>query len=110
MKKNVPFSSLSDDNEKTIMKKSNDNNLSIEYCTGCWWMLWLAWVTQELVTTFWEDINSITIIPNRCEKCGVFLICHYFGDDLTHWVQDLVVSENDLGHSEKKDQSISTTI
>lgn len=44
-----------------------NNNVSIEYCTGCKWMLRSTWFAQELLSTFDDDKNlySVTLIP-RC--------------------------------------------
>lgn len=40
-------------------------DVSIEYCTGCKWMLRSAWLGQELLSTFEEDesLHSVTLVP-----------------------------------------------
>ena len=35
-------------------------NVRITYCTGCRWMLRSAWMCQELLTTFEEELHSVT--------------------------------------------------
>jgi hypothetical protein len=40
-------------------------HISIEYCTGCRWMLRAAWMSQELLTTFQQELDSVTLIPSR---------------------------------------------
>ncbi|WP_428981169.1 SelT/SelW/SelH family protein [Marinomonas rhodophyticola] len=39
--------------------------VEIEYCTLCRWMLRAAWLSQELLTTFDDDIKSVTLIPTQ---------------------------------------------
>lgn len=105
-------SSLSSEPESKI------NDVSIEYCTGCRWGMRSAWMAQELLTTFQEELNSITIIPSRCEDGGVFVV--RLGDSHVVWdrkldggfpemkklkqrVRDVITPEKDLGHSDSKD-------
>jgi predicted Rdx family selenoprotein len=49
--------------DPTIGNKSP--HVCITYCTGCRWMLRASWCAQELLSTFSEEINSITLIPSR---------------------------------------------
>ena len=44
---------------------STKPDITIEYCTGCRWMLRSAWIAQELLTTFRMEINSVTLLPSR---------------------------------------------
>jgi selenoprotein W-related protein len=37
----------------------------IAYCTGCRWLLRSAWMMQELLTSFEEELESVTLIPSR---------------------------------------------
>ncbi|MBS8229954.1 SelT/SelW/SelH family protein [Marinobacter salarius] len=39
------------------------NSVRITYCTGCKWMLRSAWMAQELLSTFEEELNEMTLIP-----------------------------------------------
>ncbi|MAB52828.1 MULTISPECIES: SelT/SelW/SelH family protein [Marinobacter] len=39
------------------------NSVRITYCTGCKWMLRSAWIAQELLSTFEEELNELTLIP-----------------------------------------------
>jgi selenoprotein W-related protein len=36
----------------------------ITYCTGCRWLLRAAYFGQELLTTFDEELNSVTLVPS----------------------------------------------
>ena len=37
--------------------------IEIEYCTQCRWLLRAAWLAQELLTTFEEEIGEVALIP-----------------------------------------------
>ena len=88
--------------------------LQIEYCPKCGWMLRAAYIAQELLTTFEEDVYGITLIPS--EVSGRFQIRHEdfiifdrkrdggFADikTLKQRVRDRICPEKNLGHSDKK--------
>ncbi len=44
---------------------SSSSHLTIEYCTGCRWMLRSAWLMQELLTTFSDEMSSVALIPSK---------------------------------------------
>jgi selenoprotein W-related protein len=48
--------------------------VSIEYCTGCKWLLRSAWLAQELLTTFEKDLDSVSLKPNSDSPGGVFTV------------------------------------
>lgn len=37
--------------------------VEIEYCTQCGWLLRAAWVAQELLVTFENEIGEIALVP-----------------------------------------------
>jgi selenoprotein W-related protein len=37
--------------------------IEIEYCTQCRWLLRAAWMAQELLVTFEENISGVTLVP-----------------------------------------------
>ena len=39
--------------------------ISIAYCTGCNWLLRAAWMGQELLSTFQEDLGGVTLCPGH---------------------------------------------
>ncbi len=86
--------------------------IAITYCTQCNWMLRAAWLAQELLTTFGQDLGSVTLIPGTG---GIFVITL---DGATVWerkadggfpeakvlkqrVRDAVWPERDLGHADR---------
>ena len=45
----------------------------IEYCPGCRWLLRSGWMAQELLSTFEQEIDEVTLKPNK-EVSGTFKI------------------------------------
>ena len=37
--------------------------VEIEYCTQCRWLLRAAWLAQELLTTFEDELGGVTLVP-----------------------------------------------
>lgn len=58
--------------------------ITITYCTLCHWMLRAAWMAQELLSTFGEDLGGVTLAPARG---GIFTI-HYDGALIWERVRD----------------------
>jgi selenoprotein W-related protein len=45
--------------------------LEIEYCTRCRWLPRAAWLAQELLTTFEQDLAAVALVPGTG---GVFTV------------------------------------
>jgi selenoprotein W-related protein len=45
------------------MSPSAKPRIDIEYCTQCRWLLRAAWMAQELLVTFEQDIGGVTLVP-----------------------------------------------
>lgn len=87
--------------------------VEIEYCTQCRWLLRAAWMAQELLTTFEQELHSVSLQPGTG---GVFVVrlndCVIFSrkeaerfpesKELKQLIRDVIVPDRDLGHSEKK--------
>lgn len=86
--------------------------VSITYCTQCHWLLRAAWLAQELLTTFEEELGEVALQPGTG---GIFEI--RIGDDLI-WsrkeegrfpeakevkqrVRNRVAPDRSLGHSDR---------
>jgi selenoprotein W-related protein len=85
----------------------------IMYCTQCRWLLRAAWMAQELLTTFTDELGEVALAPgtggvfpirvddeliwDRAERGG-------FPDikELKQLVRDRVAPHKDLGHSERQ--------
>jgi selenoprotein W-related protein len=87
--------------------------VEIEYCTQCRWLLRAAWMGQELLTTFSDELGEVALVPG---SGGVFDVrvndelvwsratAGAFPDikELKQLVRDRVASSKDLGHSERR--------
>lgn len=88
--------------------------ITIEYCPKCGWMLRAAYMAQELLTTFSDELNGVTLKPS--EVAGRYTISideTVFFDRKQHGgfaeikeikqrVRDLISPGKDLGHSDRK--------
>lgn len=45
--------------------------ITITYCCQCQWLLRAAWMAQELLSTFADDLAEVRLVP---EKGGVYRI------------------------------------
>jgi selenoprotein W-related protein len=92
----------------------NGPNVAITYCRLCGWLLRGSWMAQELLTTFAEELGSVTLVPD--DTGGVFEVRlddkliwsrkehGRFPDikELKQLVRDEVAPDRDLGHSDAK--------
>ncbi len=87
--------------------------ITIEYCPKCKWLLRAAYMAQELLTTFEDDLCGVTLHPS--EISGRYSVS-VDGDkvfdrkeqgrfpeikELKQLVRDKVNPDKDLGHSDK---------
>ena len=87
------------------------SRIEIRYCKQCKWMLRSAWMVQELLSTFEEEISEIVLVPTIG---GVFEV-HANGmllwdrsvkggfpsiKQLKILVRDCIAPGRDLGHVE----------
>jgi len=86
--------------------------ITIEYCTQCRWLLRAAWMAQELLITFQDELGGVTLIPGtggtfRIQMGAVLLWCRKEKNgfpemkELKQIVRDLAFPNKDLGHSDK---------
>ena len=90
--------------------------IEIEYCTRCRWLIRAAWMAQELLSTFEEDLEGVALVPGT--ERGIFEVRLAGGGviwsrkaegrfpeitELKRLVRDLVAPEKDLGHSDRRD-------
>jgi selenoprotein W-related protein len=86
--------------------------IEIVYCTQCRWLLRAAWLAQELLTTFEQEIGEVALQPGTG---GIFEVR---ADGKLAWsranegrfpeakelkqrIRDLIAPEKDLGHSDQ---------
>ena len=86
----------------------------IEYCPKCGWLLRAAWMAQELLTTFTDDLHGVTLVPS--EVPGRYTV--HIGEtllwdrkregrfpepkELKQRVRDVIDPERNLGHNDGK--------
>lgn len=86
--------------------------IAIRYCTQCNWMLRAAWMAQELLSTFGQDLGEVALVPGTG---GVFEV-HADAEllwsraiegrfpeskELKQRLRDRCFPERDLGHSDR---------
>jgi selenoprotein W-related protein len=96
----------------TALASPQKPRVSITYCTQCQWLLRAAWMAQELLSTFRDDLGEVALVPGTG---GVFVIAC---DRDTIWdrtldggfpdvktlkqrVRDRVSPTRDLGHVDR---------
>lgn len=87
--------------------------ITITYCPKCGWLLRAAYMAQELLTTFTDDVHGVLLHP--AELSGQFSVAvneetifdrkeqGRFPEikELKQLVRDTVAPEKSLGHSDK---------
>lgn len=90
-----------------------ENRVTITYCTQCRWLLRAAWMAQELLTTFEDELTELILKPGTG---GIFEVS---ANDVDVWsrkaegrfpeiielkqrVRDQIAPERDLGHIDRK--------
>jgi selenoprotein W-related protein len=89
------------------------HEVEITYCTLCRWLLRAAWITQELLSTFEQELAAVTLRPGTG---GIFEIrvdgellwsrkvAGRFPEitELKQLVRDRVAPGRDLGHVDRR--------
>ncbi len=86
----------------------------IEYCPKCNWLLRAAYMAQELLTTFTDELYAVTLVPSETGGHYSIRVNDVTVFDRKEWgrfpeikeikqlVRDEVSPEKNLGHSDKK--------
>jgi len=86
--------------------------IEIRYCTQCQWLLRAAWLAQELLSSFAEDLERVALLPGTsgvfCITCNGQQIWERKADggfpeakELKQRVRDLIDPQRDLGHNDR---------
>ena len=98
------------DNASFTTKKPT---ITIEYCPKCRWLLRAAYMAQELLTTFEDELHGVLLQPSEIAgRYTVFINQNILFDrkregrfpeikELKQLVRDQVDPQKNLGHSEK---------
>jgi selenoprotein W-related protein len=87
--------------------------ITITYCRQCNWMLRAAWMGQELLSTFSEEIGELALVPGTggvfTVECSGALLWDRKRDGgfpdaaaLKKLVRDQIDPERDLGHADRR--------
>jgi selenoprotein W-related protein len=87
--------------------------ITIEYCPKCGWLLRAAYMAQEFLTTFLEDIGSVTLKPSEVSgRYSISINDEIVFDRKGHGgfpeikslkqiIRDKINPEKSLGHSDR---------
>lgn len=86
--------------------------ITILYCTQCNWLLRAAWMAQELLQSFGQDIGEVALIPGTGGhfeiRCNGQLIWERKRDggfpgpkELKQRLRDIIWPDRDLGHTDR---------
>jgi selenoprotein W-related protein len=87
--------------------------LEIEYCAGCRFLPRAAWVAQELLTTFKDELGEVALIPGGggifdIRLKGEIVWCRKERGrypelkELKQLLRDQIAPDKSLGHSDRK--------
>ena len=88
--------------------------ITLEYCPKCNWLLRSAWMAQELLTTFADDLHGVLLQPSHVSgrfsvRMGEQVLfdrkaAGRFPDikELKQLVRDAAAPDKALGHSDRK--------
>ncbi|OGI48156.1 MAG: selenoprotein [Candidatus Muproteobacteria bacterium RIFCSPLOWO2_01_FULL_60_18] len=88
--------------------------VEIEYCSQCRFILRASWMSQELLTTFADELGEVALVPGTG---GIFEVrlngerlwnkkeAGRFPEpkEIKQIIRDRIAPEKDLGHSDRKD-------
>lgn len=88
------------------------HQIEIRYCTQCRWLLRAAWLAQELLTTFEQDLAAVSLAPDTGGKFEVRLDGQMIfsrkdqgrfpeSKELKQLIRDVIDPARDLGHSDR---------
>ncbi len=86
--------------------------VELEYCTQCRWLLRAAWLAQELLTTFEDELGGVTLIPGTGgifeARLGEEVLWSRSlegrfpeAKELKQRVRDVIAPDRSLGHSDR---------
>lgn len=88
-------------------------HVQIEYCSQCGFLLRSAWMAQELLTTFVDDLSGVTLVPGQggiweVRVDGELLWSRKLegrypeAKELKQRLRDRIAPSKDLGHSDRR--------
>ena len=91
--------------------------VSILYCRQCRWLMRAAWLAQEILTTFSEDIGEVALQPGNGGVLEIRLNDEPIfsrkesgrfpeAKEIKQLIRDRIDPERDLGHSDRAQEEI----
>jgi selenoprotein W-related protein len=91
--------------------------VEIHYCPRCRWLMRAAWMAQELLSTFNDELGEVALVPSP--EAGLFRVIldgeqvfdrrEHGGfpevKELKQLIRDRVAPDRDLGHADRQDPS-----
>ena len=89
-------------------------SITIEYCPKCGWLLRAAYMAQEILTTFNDDVKQVTLQPSEIGgSYKIFINDRKIFDrkefngfpeikEIKQMVRDVVNPGKNLGHADRK--------
>lgn len=86
--------------------------ITIEYCPKCHWLLRAAYMAQEILTTFADEVGAVTLKPSEINgrytihisDAKVFDRKEYGGfpeiKEIKQFIRDMVAPGKSLGHTD----------
>ena len=92
--------------------KSKTYQIEIQFCTQCAWLPRASWMSQEILTTFQDEILSVTLTPKSGGIFEIFLDKEKiysrsdFGGfldikDIKKLIRDKINLGKNLGHTDR---------
>jgi selenoprotein W-related protein len=90
--------------------------VEIHYCPRCRWLMRAAWMAQELLTTFADELGEVALVPSaESGRFRVVLDDAVIFDrreqgrfpeskELKQLIRDRVAPNRDLGHSDRQER------
>ncbi len=94
------------------MNSADKPRIRITYCRQCNWMLRAAWMAQELLSTFAEDVGEVALVPSTGGAFQIAVNGEAIWDrkrdggfpdakTLKQLVRDRIAPDRALGHADR---------
>lgn len=96
-----------------MTETSTKPRVAITYCTQCNWLLRSAWMAQELLSTFSEDLAEVALVPATGGRFDITLDGEILWErkrdggfpgpkELKQRIRDAIDPDRDLGHLDRQ--------
>lgn len=86
--------------------------VEIRYCPRCGWLLRAAWMAQELLSTFVDELGEVALVPSNPGTYQIVLDGEVLFDrrvrgrfpqpkEIKQSLRDRIAPDRDLGHTDR---------